>query len=491
MSPLLRSRGVFIALFLLGLSVRIVFLPLPGTGDVTVFKIWAHAGATGRVSDMYGVGGTPPERRLHDFDGRQATVNYPPIALYELALVGLAYDIFVPGFPNGRALTAAVKVLPVLAEVAIVWLLVLAVRRFRPGGPEKARFAGLAYWFNPATLLASAVLGYIDALFALPALGALVAAAAGRGALSGGLLALAVLTKPQAFFVAPVVGLAFLIGHEPRNPLPTIRKLALAAGAGALTAGLVLAPVVVAGAWPNFLQAMGSFARHDMLSGQAANIWWIVTYAMRAVYAVPEMGVADAFLSPVRRPLAISTVVQLGYPNPRLGATAVMMGAVVWGLWKARNVRDLPRLALTGAWIVYAYFMISVQVHENHFFMILPLLALTAAALPQWRKMFWVLSTIFALNLYLFYGLGDGVGFYVPRTATGIDATVWLSAANVVAFYWFGRQFGRCLDAPEPVSGSGLTSSLRGEKGPPRAGQDTGPTAVPGDIPRPRESSSR
>jgi len=42
-----------------------------------------------------------------------------------------------------------------------------------------------------------------------------------------------------------------------------------------------------------------------------------------------------------------------------------MMGAVVWGLWKARNVRDLPRLALTGAWIVYAYFMISVQVHEN------------------------------------------------------------------------------------------------------------------------------
>ena len=445
MPQLLQSRGIFVALLLLGLCVRLVFLPLPGTGDVTVFKIWAHAGATGRVSEMYGVGGTPPERRLHDFDGRQATVNYPPVALYELALAGLAYDAVVAGFPNGMALTAAVKLLPVLAEIGIVWLVVLAVRRFRPGGPEQARYAGLAYWLNPATLLTSAVLGYIDALFALPALGALVAAAAGRGPLAGGLLALAILTKPQAVFVAPAVGLALMIGHEPRSPLQAFRRLALAAGAGALTAGLVLAPVVAAGAWRNFLQAMGSFSRHDMLSGQAANVWWLVTYAMRAIYAAPVMGIADAFLSPVRGPLAISRIVELGYPNPRLAASLVVVGATAWALWKARKVHDLPRLALFGAWVVYAYFMLSVQVHENHFFMILPLTAIAAAALPQWRTMFWILSTIFALNLYLFYGLGDRVGFSVPRTATGIDATVWLSVANVVVFLRFSRQLRRCL----------------------------------------------
>ena len=449
---LVSSRRVVVALFLLGLCLRLAALPMPGTVDVTVFKIWAHAGATGRVSEMYGVGGTPPERRLHDFDGRQTTVNYPPVALYELALVGLAYDALVPGFPNGTALTAAVKFLPVLAEIAIVWILVLAVRRFRPGAPEQAWYAGLAYWLNPAALLTSAVLGYVDALFALPAIGALVAAAAGRGALAGGLLALAVLTKPQAVLVAPVVALALLVGHERQSPFPAIRKLALAAGAGALTAGFVLVPVAAAGAWRNFLQAMGSFARHDMLSGQAANIWWLVTYVMRAIYAVPEMGVADAFLSPVRRPLAITTITGLGYPNPRLAASLIVAGAIVWGLWKARKVRDLPRLALLGAWAVYAYFMLAVQVHENHFFMMLPLMAVAAASLPRWRAMFWVLSVIFALNLFLFYGLGDRVGVAVPRGITVIDATVWLSVANVVVFLWFARQLGRCLDGPEPPS---------------------------------------
>ena len=180
------------------------------------------------------------------------------------------------------------------------------------------------------------------------------------------------------------------------------------------------------------------------------------------------MGVAGAFLSPVRRPLGITTIVQLGYPNPRLAATLAVAAAVGWTLWRGRQVRDLPRLALLGAWSVYAYFMLSVQVHENHFYLMLPALALAAAALPDWRAPFWVLSAICALNLNLFYGFGDRVGFAVPRTLTGIDATVWLSIANVAAFVWFARRLGRYLAGPAPL----VTSA--------RAG-----------IPHPRESSSR
>jgi hypothetical protein len=37
----------------------------------------------------------------------------------------------------------------------------------------------------------------------------------------------------------------------------------------------------------------------------------------------------------------------------------------------------------------------------------------------------------------LFYGLGRGVGWAIPRTATLIDASVWLSIANVCALVWF------------------------------------------------------
>ena len=451
----LQSRSVFIALFLLGLGVRLAFLPLPGTADVGAFKIWAHAAGTGPVSEMYGVGGEPPERRLHDFDGRQTTVDYPPVALYELALIGTVYRAVDPGFPDGVALTVAVKLLPVAAEVGLFWLLVWSVRRLDSGWSEASRFAGLAYWLNPATLLTSAVLGYMDALFALPALGALVAACSGRAALSGGLLALAVLTKPQAVLVTPVLGLALLPGHELRRMFPTLKVMSLAAGGGALMACLILAPVAAAGAWANFLQAMGSFSRHDMLSGQAANVWWIVTYVLRAIYQVPETGIAGAFLAPVLRPLGITTIVGLGYPNPRLAAALVVLVAAAWGLWTGRKVRDLPRICLVGAWVCYAYFMLSVQVHENHFFMILPLLALAAAALPEWRVLFWVLSVSFALNLNLFYGFGDGVGWALPRTVTGIDASVWLSMANVAILVWFARKLPGSLRERGDTSTSG------------------------------------
>ena len=80
--------------------------------------------------------------------------------------------------------------------------------------------------------------------------------------------------------------------------------------------------------------------------------------------------------------------------------------------------------------------------------MILPPLALAAAALPAWRGMFWLLSGIFALNLNLFYGFGDGVGYAVSRTMTGIDASVWLSIGNIAAFVWFARKLAATLRDP-------------------------------------------
>ena len=461
------SRRVFVAGLLIGLVIRLASLPLPGTGDVPVFKVWSYAAVTGGVSSMYGIGGTPPERRLVEYDGARTTVAYPPVALAEFALAGYAYRVVAPTYPNTSTLTAFVKALPVVFEAGILCVLLVALRLARRGQPDLARYAALAFWLSPAALLTSSVLGYVDALFALPALGSLGAAAAGFPGASGALFALAVLTKPQAVLMAPVVGLALFNTRCSDRVLPSLRSLGLATAVAIGTAAVVMAPVMVVGAWPNFWQAMGSFGRHDMLSGQAANVWWIVTYVMRAIYAVPEMGLADAFLSPVARPLGITTIVQLGYPSPRLASTVVMLAAMAWALWMGRKVRDLPRVALLGAWIVYAYFMLAVQVHENHFYMILPLLALAAAALPEWRRLFWVLNGSFALNLNLFYGLGDRIGFAVPRTITGIDATVWLSLVNVGAFVWFARLLRQTL-REHPAT----------------------PTAAPAGSPHPRESLS-
>jgi hypothetical protein len=68
-----------------------------------------------------------------------------------------------------------------------------------------------------------------------------------------------------------------------------------------------------------------------------------------------------------------------------------------------------------------------------------PLLALAAALEPSLRPLFYVVSAIVALNMNLFYGIGIGRGWSVPRLMLGIDLSVLLSIANIAALVWHGR----------------------------------------------------
>jgi len=97
------SRTVPSRLFIIVLAVvrvvRLVASPLRGTEDVEVWKLWSYAGGED-VLGVYGVGGTPPERRLLEFRGRYTTVDYPPVALYEMAIVGTVYRALFPDYPK-------------------------------------------------------------------------------------------------------------------------------------------------------------------------------------------------------------------------------------------------------------------------------------------------------------------------------------------------------------------------------------------------------
>ena len=140
------------------------------------------------------------------------------------------------------------------------------------------------------------------------------------------------------------------------------------------------------------------------------------------------------------RILGISTIVRLGYPDPRPFATAAFALVALWGLSQARHSRDLSLVYALGAFIVHTYFVLSVAVHENHLYLAVPLLALAAAVRPRLRRLHVTLSAVIALNLFLFFGLGRGVPL-PPRTFTIIDATVLLAAANCVLFVWHARAF--------------------------------------------------
>jgi hypothetical protein len=424
---------------LAGGLIRVAALPGPGTGDLTIWKVWSYHARHG-VGDMYGVGGTPPERRVLEYAGATATVDYPPLALYELGGAGRAYWFWSQRrFPNTTPLNAFVKLPAVAAELGLLALLYFVVRVRL--GAAVAGVAAVALWLNPAALLDTSILGYLDAQYVLPAAAALVAAVSGWPGLAGALIAASICTKAQGLFIAPAVALAvWTTGRADRR----MGRLLAAIGGGLAVAIAAVTPVVIAGGWRNMLQALGRLAQHDMLSANAANLWWVIGYLLRVRYSMHDMGLWAAATAPAKI-LGIQRVIEIGYPDPRAIGIALFLAAFAWALWTAyspttRNPRssmpDLWLLAGLAAFLVHAYATLSAQVHENHLYAAVPFLVLASAGRRAFLPIAIGVSLVVSLNLNLFYGFGEGVGYALPRAMTIVDATVLVAVVNCLLLSW-------------------------------------------------------
>jgi hypothetical protein len=392
-----------------------------------VWKVWSFA-ATSDVTAMYGVGGTPPERRPLRWRGEAMTVDYPPLALYELAISGRIYRAFDPRFDDTPWLTAAVKLPGLVAE--ILFLVVLYRLAAREVGAPAARWGALALWLNPALLLDGVTLGYLDPQMAVPLTLAVLAAARERPGAAGALLAVAALTKAQAIFVAPL--LLAVVFWRAAGTLAALRTFGLASAA---TAALIVAPFVARGAWANLVQALGRLAAHDMLSAQGANVWWLFTWALRVRDVWHDWGPWAALTQPVQI-LGIERAVELGYPNARVVGLVLVGGALLWACVKAREAHTTATAFALAAWCMQAYAVLAAQVHENHLVPAVVLLIPAATLDARYRPVFWLLTAVAALNLYLFCGLWWGYAPLLTRSITVIDASVLVSALNVAAFVW-------------------------------------------------------
>lgn len=431
-------RGCFLVALLTGAALRLAALPLPGTHDIAVWKIWSYVAAHEGIGRMYGTGGNPPEHRVVSFHGAETTVDYPPLALTELELAGAAYRGAMRGdYPDDARLIVALKIPILLADCLLGLLMYYVVKRL--AGGAAAQWATLAYWLNPAVLLDGVALGYLDLLFVLPAVGALSAAALEWPAFAGCLGMAALLTKPQAIVLAPAVALAIVNGP---GRAPTGRRVVAAAVSAVVMMAASLVPVVRAGGLPNLINAMERLGHHDMLSGNACNLWWIDGYLLRAVYSSHDMGLWPALVAPARI-LAISRVVELGYPNPRLIGGAMAGAFGLWVLWTGRRARDLWLVSAVAALLVHGYSNLAAQVHENHLFAAVPLLVIAAAGRPAFRPLALAVTAIVALNLNLFYGISEDIGYGIPRALTIIDMTVPLSLINCGALVWHAVVFNR------------------------------------------------
>ena len=106
---------------------------------------------------------------------------------------------------------------------------------------------------------------------------------------------------------------------------------------------------------------------------------------MRATYAVAELGVWGAWTMTVRILGDFDEWSALGYPNPGHRDRGCGRRREPGPVAGAPCPTDVAVMFACAAFIVHAYFVLGVQVHENHLYLAVPLLAGAAACRPRLR----------------------------------------------------------------------------------------------------------
>jgi Gpi18-like mannosyltransferase len=369
------------------LLVRAWLATLPGyVPDVTDYKKWALAAASGGVSAAY----------------ERTDVDYPPLLLYPLLVAGKAYLAFSPApataaeLRESTALTVLIKTPHLLADLALAALLYGLVARLglwgaRRRGAGWGRLAAVFYLWNPAVLWVSAYWGQPEGVHSALAVAALACLGLERVLAAGLLLGAATLTKPLA---APLVPLAIAVAAWGRR-LRGVVEL----GAGGLAAAVVLfLPFALSGELLAVVRRV--FVEIEVMpatSANAHNLWWLLG---------PWRDANASLAGPVT-PKAIGLA---------------LFGAAYLGLL-VRLGRRFPDLApgergatifRFAAAVSASFFFLSTHMHENHLYLAMVFLLVLAGRDTPTGRLAVACSLAVLLNavlhdLVLPYGLPLGL----------------------------------------------------------------------------------
>ncbi len=377
-------------------------------GDITHYVYWTRLVTLEGVQSAYR--GTWPE----------TYAVYPPVTLYGYQAIGNVYRwLEDPTFDVERAQQSLV-LLQLVKAAALAWHLLataaiyLAVRR--GAGARLASLAGGLYVANPAALYDVAHWGQPDG--AHSAFSVLAVGLVGLGAplLGWGAMALAALSKPQAWALLPLLVLAT---WRARGAGGVLRGLLAAGG----LSGVVLLPFLAAGTLGQFLSLPGTIATvMPAVTADAHNVWWLVLRAR---------GIEPLFSNDAAR-----LVGPFSYRAVAAGLVGLQFVFSYWLYWTAR-----VRLAEAAALGALGWFLFTTQAHENHLFFALPLLAIAWPARPRLLVPFAVLTVTVLLNMalhdeVLLEGLGLDQGgslVAVLRTANAVVNLACFAAWCAVA----------------------------------------------------------
>ena len=346
-SPAIAMQARLLPILLLALTVRLIAAHSPGFGfDLSINKGWAQSAAQLGLARSY-------REQL----GGNILPNYPPLmitlywvtgTLYQFAISPL-FDSLLPDY------NVVIRFPAIVADLAAC--VVVAVVARKAGAQRRWLLAALVYALHPVVVYDTGVWGQSDGVYALLMLLALHALACRRWLWVGVWTACALLTKPQAAAMLPVL-LVVLVRHLPET---------IAFFGGAFLAGLAtLLPFIAGGSLAEvfavYRQTIGGYYR--TVSIGAYNFWGI----FHKTGEHSDEGLA------------------LNLITFRSAGLLLFTAATMLALWRLRISLVAPRderqhvlgVMLAGALATSAMFIFATEMHERYQFAFV-LLALPVA----------------------------------------------------------------------------------------------------------------
>jgi hypothetical protein len=391
--------GAWRAQAALVLGTALLSAPLLATrgyeGDIARFKAWSRWAALHGLATIYALPAP--------YD-----VDYPPVTLHLYGLVGAAYRALSdPTFDledalESRGLTAGVKAIGLVFHLvgAVLVSRVVSAR----AGVRAGIAAGAAYALNPAALHAVAHWGQPDPIHSFLLVAAVLLLSGRRAGWAGLAFGLALMTKPQAWALVPL-----FLGAGLSAGASALGRLAAGCVAGALLPAL---PFLVGGTWRQLLDLPSRIVGWmPYVNAGAHNFWWLVTVGTNwdSLWANETVWGAVTY---------------------RQAAFGLVAAAAAFALWLTAR-RDLSTVA---PYYAFAWYVFTVQAHENHSFFVLPLLAVTLHRGWWPRVAFAVVTVTLLTNLVLHSPeiWGREPAFFMHLQGARLAVSLANAALNVV-----------------------------------------------------------
>lgn len=362
-----------------------------GTHNMSYYVLWAQSIVEGHLLEIYHATSEP---LLQNSDS--LTVPYTPLSQYLIA--GLSWLLLHVLGNSRETYVLAVNLTCTIFTFSTAFLF------FRNRRILNIRQA-LAYLLTPAVFLISPLLGYEDSIMSFFLVATLVSLKKNKYLLGGLLAGCAVFSKQLALMPIFAIFLLLLFSKKFK---PSIEFLA-----GAIFSSFaILAPFIFSGNIMWYFKAQSLTSVHTMASAQAANFPWLGSL----IYRISKLGLIDG-LGVGGNGLRISSdsLRQAGYLSSGLITVLVFLTwAIYWG--KKVGSQNLD-LSLGATIMILSYHLFNFGVHENHIFMLLPVIYLMSGQLKVWN-IYRLVALTLTIVLISAYGTGNG-----SHDAIGISTT--------------------------------------------------------------------